>query len=108
MKQLFTNILLLFSLSGMAQVTGYIFDEYHIPACGATVMRVIGGLKMRRALTGYFALPGGPLPATPSIDHMGYATQKMWLRSSSEDLIIYLKRDELAMEEVQVVNTGFY
>lgn len=108
MKQLFTNILLLFSLSGMAQVTGYIFDEYHIPISGATVMLVGAELNIQTDINGYFALSEGQLPDTLSIHHMGYATQKMWLRSSSEDLIIYLKRDELAIEEVQVVNTGFY
>src|SRR5690606_15013343 len=108
MKQLFTNILLLFSLSGMAQVTGYIFDEYHIPISGATVMLVGAELNIQTDINGYFAIWEGQLPDTLSIHHMGYATQKMWLRSSSEDLIIYLKRDELAIEEVQVVNTGFY
>ncbi|QIH31493.1 MULTISPECIES: SusC/RagA family TonB-linked outer membrane protein [Sphingobacterium] len=106
-----STLLVLFSLMALqavGQVAGYVFDRYDQPLSGATITFVKNGKSVKTNINGYFKITNLNLPDSMAVRYLGYATRMEVLNTGSSDLRIYLEKITRSIEEVQVVNTGFY
>ncbi|AIM39246.1 hypothetical protein KO02_23070 [Sphingobacterium sp. ML3W] len=108
-ERLTITILLLFSLFTVnAQISGYVRDENSTPLYDATLKLKKSGILTKTDKNGYFSFGNAGLPDTLSISFMGYSSQNIGVNSGTSTLTIALEKISNTIDEVQVVNTGFY
>ncbi|WP_313419895.1 SusC/RagA family TonB-linked outer membrane protein [Sphingobacterium multivorum] len=103
-----TILFILSILTVDAQVSGFVRDENSMPLHGATLTLKKSGISVKTDKKGYFSFIDGGLPDSLSVSFMGYNTQRMAVTSANSNLAIILQKSSHTIEEVQVVNTGFY
>jgi len=109
MKRYLLSYVILFScFSVKAQVSGYVHDQTGEPLPGATVTLVHGRQSILTDNDGHFSYNDSSLPDTILVRYIGYLNKTIWLSSPEKDLIIQLEKDSRYIEDVQIINTGFY
>ncbi|RKE52301.1 SusC/RagA family TonB-linked outer membrane protein [Sphingobacterium detergens] len=108
MKNYILLVFLLACCSVNAQITGYVFDEDGNPLGGATVKFLKSRSSVQTRQDGYFSSVNATTPDSLLIQFIGYHDRKTLIMSNSGNLRIQLEKNPYALEEVQVVNTGFY
>lgn len=101
-------VFVLFYFTTKAQVSGYISDENGKPLSGTTVRFLRNKNTVKTNEKGYFFSKKTILPDSILIRHLGYQEKKLLLDPNNNQLKLQLHRSPRALEEIQVVNTGFY
>lgn len=99
-------VMFLFAAGLQAQIEGYILGENGEPIRGAQVSLVHNQAITQSDERGYFSFQNASRPDSIVVRSVGYLPQSIWQTAQSAQLI--LKNADFAIEEVQVVNTGFY
>ena len=108
-KHLTITTLFLWSiLEVSAQIAGYVRNENSAPLHGATLTLQKIGVSVKTDQNGYFSFGKVVPPDSLSISFMGYGSQKIAVISANGNMVIILQKNSHTIEEVQVVNTGFY
>ena len=89
-----------------AQLSGYVYGEDGDPVWGAKLRLVQGRQVAHTDADGFFSFRKAAVPDSVFVTSVGYISATIWLTETVST--IGLQRDEHAIEEVQVVNTGFY
>lgn len=105
---IFTILFVLSILTVDAQVSVHVRDENSSPLHGATLILKNSGISAKTDKNGYFSFGNVGLPDTLSISFMGYSGQNIEVNSGTSSLTIVLEKISNTIDEVQVVNTGFY
>lgn len=110
MKEYFiiTILFILSILTADAQISGYVRDENSAALHGATLTLKRSGISAKTGKNGFFSFGKMELPDSLSVSFMGYSTRRMAVTSANGNLTIMLQKNSHTIEEVQVVNTGFY
>ncbi|MGJ1366767.1 SusC/RagA family TonB-linked outer membrane protein [Sphingobacterium spiritivorum] len=103
-----TILFLLFILHAGAQISGYVRNENSEALHGATLTLQRSDVSAKTDQNGHFSFGNVVPPDSLSISFMGYSTKKIAVTSLKDKLEIILEKDSRTIEEVQVVNTGFY
>ncbi|MGB3063131.1 SusC/RagA family TonB-linked outer membrane protein [Sphingobacterium thalpophilum] len=108
MRKTLFIVFLFSSALAEAQVSGYIFDENNLPLSGAIITFKKHGQSVHSDKDGYFLFPKLSLPDSINIRHLGYIEKTLPIVRNGENLTIRMQRIFRTIDEVQVVNTGFY
>ncbi|SPZ88258.1 Outer membrane receptor for ferrienterochelin and colicins [Sphingobacterium multivorum] len=103
-----TILFILSILTVEAQVSGHVRDENSAPLHGATLALKGSGISAKTDKNGFFSFGKMELPDSLTISFMGYNTQRIAVTSANGNISIVLQKSSHTIEEVQVVNTGFY
>lgn len=102
-----TIIVTVFSSLGLqAQIEGYIFGENGKPVQGAQVSLHHNQEVTQTDEKGYFYFQNANRPDSIVVRSVGYLPQSVWQTQLSAQII--LKSVDFEIQEVEVVNTGFY
>lgn len=108
MKQYLVYFLLLWSIVGKGQISGIVFDQKRNKLQGVTIKLLQNNRSVQTDLNGHFSFVNVKYPDTLVVHHMGHLEKKLIVKSPTIDIKVQLDSLHHRIEEVQVVNTGFY
>lgn len=108
MRNILLLIFVLFTGSGAAQIAGHIHDADGKALAGASVRFLKSKISGQTDRDGNFYFSSITLPDTLSVHFVGYRDSAIVLTSGIRNLSIRLPKTHKVLEEIQVINTGFY
>ena len=108
MKKIILLAFLFSFLHVRSQISGRVLSENNTPLSGATVVLKGSRQSMLTDERGHFSFTRGKVPDTLSVRYIGYIERKIPIKSTGQTFEVQLHRDNQTIDEVQVVNTGFY
>src|SRR5690606_4317487 len=108
MKQFFLYFLLMFCSVGKAQISGRVWGDENKPLVGATITLINDGRAVQTDREGSFSFPHVQMPDSMAIHFIGYVKKVVHLTSESQVLEIRMTKEDFSIQEVAVVNTGFF
>ncbi|MBE8722304.1 SusC/RagA family TonB-linked outer membrane protein [Sphingobacterium pedocola] len=108
-KILFTLYCAIIALSAaQAQLSGHVLDINGAALPGVTVSTLRGKQSVLTDAEGNFAFDHVSLPDSLSVRYLGYHPRTVELTQGRDMLKINLEKDGRFIEEVEIINTGFY
>lgn len=108
MKLYLAILFLIVGFATKAQINGVVYVKGNEPAAGVTVVLRKANLTTTTDNRGYFRFENSVTPDSLIVQQVGYKTQRFLISDSSAVMEVHLLADERLIEEVQIVNTGFY
>lgn len=107
-KAIIILVFLILVFKVRAQISGHVYDDTGKPLSGVTISLMHNARSVQSDENGRFAFMNVSLPDSLVASYMGFGVYKENVISPIAGLKIIMERSQRSLDEVEIVNTGFY